>query len=451
MIGAALSRWTMSYFAAALVFLIVAEALMVMGYGFPAAAMEAPETLVLVHTVVIGWLSLLMCGALFQFVPVLVAKPLRSARLVLPALLTLIAGLCFLLAGFLQLAGTVEVTVPLLIPAGLLLPSGFALVAWVIVTTLWNGRPLGLPARFVSVGLACAIATASFGALFTAAFSEFAASAELLDVTAQILPFHALAGFGGWLTFTAIGVSYRLLPMFMLAPETEKATSRCVWWCGSLALLLLVFVAPVTLLCGAGPGIVLAVAGILAAIALGLFAADLLFFYRNRQRRKVELNIRAAIGAFGMLYLSALLFAALVATGTLSEHAGALAYLAAFGWLTGLGLSQLYKIVPFLTWLECYGPVMGKKPTPRVQQLVVEQRDLPWFGLYFMGVLAGTGTLLMDWPGLFRLSAAATLAATIAIVRELVLARRLSNVDPDKRLPAGALRPRLFLPAIHHP
>jgi len=66
MSGASLSRWTMTCFAAALAFLVLAQVLMLGGYGFPATAAEAPETLVLVHIVTIGWLSMLMLGALFK-------------------------------------------------------------------------------------------------------------------------------------------------------------------------------------------------------------------------------------------------------------------------------------------------------------------------------------------------------------------------------------------------
>ena len=94
MIGASISRWTMSYFAMALAWLFVALALMVAGIGYPAAHLASPDTLVLVHVVCIGWLSLAMCGALFQFVPVLVAKPLFSEKWALPALGLLTAGSC---------------------------------------------------------------------------------------------------------------------------------------------------------------------------------------------------------------------------------------------------------------------------------------------------------------------------------------------------------------------
>jgi len=450
MIGSSLSRWTMAFFAAAVIFLIMAESLMVAGYGYPATAVEAPETLLLVHMLTIGWLSLLMCGALLQFVPVLVARTLRGEPLVLPALLCLLAGLTSLLMGFLQFTGALNTDMPFLLIGGCLLPIGFGLILWTLGSTLWQAWPLTLPARFVAVGLSCLAATFLLGTFFAHILSGLISSAAMIDFRSQVLPVHAAAGFGGWLTFTAIGVSYRLLPMFMLAPEAERATSRAVWWCGSIALASIVLAAPLDFILGGNALIASAVAGVSGIVALVCYGVDLIFFYRNRRRRNIELNSKSAIGAFASLYLSAALLLGLLATATLEIHAGALVYLAAFGWLTGLGLSQLYKIVPFLTWLECYGPVMGRKPTPRVQDLVVERRDEPWFVLYFVSVLGGTVALLADAPSLFRMAAAMTLLATVAIVIELVLARRLFNVAAAVRFPEGTTPPHLFLPAIRN-
>ncbi|MCA0008716.1 MULTISPECIES: hypothetical protein [unclassified Mesorhizobium] len=447
MINSALSRWTMAYFASALVSLVAAQMLMMAGYGFPTVALEAPETLMIVHMITIGWLSLLMCGALFQFVPVLVARPLRCESLALPALLCLIVGLTCLVTGFLRLSGAIDVDVPALAFAGLLLPAGFGLVGWALARTLWDVRPsrLPLPARFVAGGLASIAVTSVLGASFAFSLSGEVLGGIGIDVQAA-LPTHVMVGLGGWLGFTAVGVSYRLLPMFMLSPDSERTTGYLVLWAGATALLLIVSSEPLTRLSGEImlPAVL---ACLLASAATVFYAIDLVFFYRSRKRRKIELNSSSAIGAFSALYLSVVLLLALLATGTLAQHAGAVVYLVAFGWLTGLGLSQLYKIVPFLTWLECYGPVMGRKPTPRVQDLVVETRGKVSFALFYAGVLVGTGALLTEVPGLFRMATAVTLAATIAIVAELVLARRLANVTAALRLPEGASRPRLFLPS----
>ena len=447
MMGASLSRWTMSCFAAALVAFVAAQALMVAGYGYPGAPLRAPETLLLVHLVAIGWLSLLMMGALFQFVPVLVAKPLRDPALVLPSVLCVLCGLAFLLAGFLQMAGAIEPGLPVLAWGGGLLVCGFSLSIWLLARTLWQARPLGLPARFVATGLASLAAAMALGLAFALALSGVVDLPFAVALDQRAVPFHATAGIAGWLTFTAIGVTYRLLPMFMLSPEGDRAISRAGWLLGSAALALVVVAAPAAALAGAGErpvALVVVAAGLCGCAAVALYGIDLAWLYRKRKRRAVELNIRASAGAFAALLLALLLLLALAATGGLAEHAGALVYLVAFGWLSGLGLSQLYKIVPFLTWLECYGPVMGRKPTPRVQDLVVERRDTGWFVLYFLGVYAGTVALLAGRPELFRLAAAATLAATLALVVEFILARRLANVAAASRLPDGTRLPHLF-------
>ena len=449
MIGVSPSRWTMSYFSVALLALIGAEALMVAGFGFPSQPVAAPETLVLVHLIAIGWLSLLVSGALIQFVPVLVAKPLAHPELPAVALALLIAGLVSLMAGFLGMAGFNVGSIPWLPLGAIGLTAGFVLNLWNLGRTLWLARPINLPARFVAAGLVSLAGVAALGTIFSFALGGWTTNAALLRLTAVGVPLHAALGLGGWLTFTAMGVSYRLLAMFMLAPEAEHRTSQIAFVAGVAAILVVLIGGPVCLLVlrqGAGHPLLIALA--LATVSLGLYGQDMIRLYRTRKRRKIELNSRMAAWALGGLGLASFLLLALTVLGDIDRRIGAVVFLFAFGWLSALGLAKLYKIVAFLTWLECYGEVLGKRPTPRVQDLVNELRATPWFWLYFASVGAASIAAFLEAPLAFRIAAFGMLVATIKICAELVSTRTLRLV-PAPMLPNGAhAKPGLFLPSL---
>lgn len=440
----ALSRWTMSYFVAALAAFAIAQALMVLGYGYPQAPAAAPATLAMVHIVALGWLSLLLCGALFQFVPVLTAHPLHSNSLPLPALCCLLAGLLALVCGFLQLAGNIRTGPPCFVFAAVLLAAGFGLALWNLGRTLWAAGPLSVPARFVAVGLACLLAVLALGIVFALALGGVLTYGPALRLVHAGLAVHIAAGLGGWLTFTAMGVSYRLLAMFMLAPELDGRGTRLGFALGCGALLVAI-VGGIAAIAAAAPlDWVLLGAGVLALACLALYGKDMVHLYRARKRRKIELNSKMAMLAQVSLALAVCLLLILLASGGLQRHLPALVYLLAFGWLSGLGLAKLYKIVPFLTWLECYGPVLGKKPTPRVQDLVTEQSARKWFLVYFAAVWLGSAALLAGLAPLFRVSAAAALLGTAGIAFHLLRARLLRDVKPELRLPDGARKPSIL-------
>lgn len=442
--GASLSRWTMTYFACALACLVAAEGLMAAGFGYPAAALDAPETLILVHLVTIGWLSLLMCGALFQFVPVLVARPLLGEALPPFALAAILAGMFALLSGFAGMAGIGSIPAEMMPLGGLLLLIGFALTILSLGRTLWAARPLTLPARFVAVGLAALAGTALLGETFALVLSGLLGGDAALSLLLHGVPLHALLGLGGWMTFTAMGVSYRLLAMFMLAPEGDKGSTRLVLVAGTVALILVAAAIPFAMAAGIGLAGLLLAAAATGLAALMVYAGDMAALYRQRKRKIIELNAKAAMGAFAALATAVALLIGLLGTGQLATHIGALVYLIAFGWLGGLGLAKLYKITAFLTWLECFAPIMGKRPTPRVQDLVDEHSAAPWFGVYYASVGVATLTLLMDLPELFQLFAGIQLLSTLAIARHLYRSRQLLNVPPDLR--RGFARPHPFLP-----
>ncbi|MHB1945016.1 MAG: hypothetical protein ACYCPE_07220 [Metallibacterium sp.] len=438
----------MTYFAVALVALLTAEILMSVGWGYPNAVLAAPSTLVLVHLVTLGWLSLLLCGALFQFVPVLVAKPLRHPQLPLITLLLLVAGLLTLLSGFLGLDGSLSAHRVLFPIASTLLATGFGLVLWNLGRTLASARPLTLPARFVVVGLLSLVATVALGITFALVLGADVTAPFAVRLFAYGLPLHIIAGLGGWLSLTAMGVSYRLLAMFMLAPESDRRSTRAVLLFGAGALGVTVLGGTVVIGFDHGIAAVLAVAALPGLLAIALYVHDLVHLYRTRKRRVIELNSRMAAAAVASLAIAAVLLIVLAGTESLTRNAGALVFLILFGWLSGLGLAMLYKIIPFLTWLECYGPVLGRAPTPRVQDLVAEQHARKWFALYFAAVWIGTGALLDHAAGLFRVAAALQLIATAGITVQLIRARRLIDVPAPVRFPDGSRRPALVFAAL---
>ena len=437
----------MLYFAAALLSLLAAEAMMSAGFGFPIASLRAPATLVVVHLVTIGWLSLTMCGALGQFIPVLTERPLHSSRLQLPALALLVTGLVALILGFLRLDGRVLMELPFLSVAALLLGAGFTLVIWNLASTLWSARPLALPAQFVAMGLGAVGVVATLGMIFALVLDQAITGSMFVCIDSDALPIHIIAGFGGWLTITTVGVSYRLLAMFMLAPDTDDARGRVTLWCAAAALGVTAAGGFAAILVEMSLTVVLAAALVLATLALALYGRDVLQLYRTRRRRSLELNSRMGAIALANLALSVLLCVVLSALGQFSEYVGAVVFLSAFGWLSGFMLAQMYKIVAFLTWLEVYGPVLGKAPTPRVQDLVAERPAMRWFMLFFAGVWGATGALLAGSPPTFRIAALAMTAATCGIVSEMMKSRRLSHVPAALRLPGNALRPMLLIAA----
>src|SRR6185437_7506809 len=316
MIGVSLSRWTMSYFTIALVALLGAEMLMVAGFGFPSQPIVAPQTLVLVHLIAIGWLSLLISGALLQFVPVLVAKSLAYSELPIVALAFLVAGLAGLLVGFLALAGFSVGSIPWLPLGAICLTVGFVLNIWNLGRTLWSARPIGLPAHFVAAGLLSLLGVNTLGTIFSFALGGWTTNPVLMRLTAQGIPLHAALGLGGWLTFTAMGVTYRLLAMFMLSPEAEHRTSQIALVAGAAAILVVLIGGPVCLLIlGQGLTHPLLVALALAIVSLSLYGHDIVRLYRTRKRRKIELNARMAAWALGSLGLGSLLLLVLTALG----------------------------------------------------------------------------------------------------------------------------------------
>lgn len=440
-----LSRWTPAIFTIALASFALGQLGIVAGLSWPAVPDAASATFADVHLFTIGWISLLMFGALFQFVPVITGNKLLRQWLSLATLILVAVGLAGMVAGFLLL-GMAGAPAWLLPAGGLLVLAGVLTGAVNIGVPLARKHPLPLSAHFVIAALAFLLLTVLLGLCFACALTVPTTAAALAPLVAGGLEYHVLAGVGGWFTLIAIGVSYELLPMFMLAPHDRGVWGRAVLWTAVSGFAIAVVVGLLAPLLPDTAGLVIEQIGrALIAVAIVLYLVDVVRLYRTRRRRQIELHNRAVIGAFVALGIALAVAIAADVTGTLGRAAPTLLVLLILGWFSGLGVTQLYKIVPFLAWLARFGRRLGSGPVPRVQDLVDEPASRKFFVAYFLGVAIAAVAAWFEAGLVVRGAVALSLLATVLLAREYWRAWRGDYVG---RRPSVAIpvRPPVLTP-----
>ncbi|MBV0892363.1 hypothetical protein KTN05_10920 [Paracoccus sp. Z118] len=431
--GKHLARWTLSWFASALSFLLAALALAVPFAPAPGAWLEG-RGLALVHLLALGWLSQMMIGASLQFLPVLLARPLPWPWLSPLSLALTGVGTILLALGFIGLEGG---GTGLLALAPLPLGAGLGLFLLMAGGTLlpaggWRddaGRP-------VLLALAALILTfASGGGM------ALAGTGGPVAISPEALPFHVGLGVAGWLGLATAGVSYRLFAMFLIAPDGGGRLRRIT---AGAALCLTGLLTLGLGLAGhwPAPGWLLPAAMICASVTAGLYIADIAQVWRSRRRARPEVNMRMTRPALAFLALAALLAPVAAIDGRFAEAA---VFAALVGWLSGLTLAQMVKITSFLTWIQVFSPRIGKQKLPQVHELVDDAACRRWLGLWFAGAALGTAALLAEHAQGLRLAFAVLLVAALGIAREVRAIRRLAHLSFAARPP---VLPPLFLPQL---
>lgn len=445
-VGTTLSRWTMSYFGAALFFLLFAESLLSAGTWVPSSNVAEPYALIIVHSITLGWLALLMIGALLQFAPVLTGLSLPTSRLDMPSLAGLVAGIGLLLFGFRLIdagSGAAGLT---MIAASVTLAASILSIGLVLFSVLWRGRAIHAASPLVLIGIACLFITAAFGTLFAITISGLVEASSVVEFVANAVPYHASFGLFGWMTFAAIGVSYKLLPMFLLSNDMNN--SPLIRQTGWIGVSMLAVAAVCTTFEPTIGHTVLLLGALAFQFTVATYLVELSKTYRSRRRKGLELNTFGSLPAFAFLAVSVPMFAIALLVHAGTEVVTAITYLFVFGWLTGLGLAQLLKIVPFLTWIEAFGPLLGRRPTPRLGDLIKGRRAAVWLGAFYFAVIAASAAIAFKSDFGFQVAAIVQTFATAALAVELVLARSLVNVEAaTKRAPFQ--QPALFVAANH--
>lgn len=348
------------------------------------------RALALTHLFTLGWLAMTVTGATYQLVPVVLETRLPSEPLARVGYPLFTIGVGLMVAGFWR------TQLDLLIPGAILAATALLVHAGHVGTAVVRAGVHRTHRLFFLVALGYLAAVCVMGALMAADFRW-----GLLRV--DLLPAHVLAAILGWASMLAMGVAYRLTPMFALSHGCGEGAGPAVVALGTVATLLLLLGA---LLGWPAPAAALAGLPLLAAVAV--FLRDQWRFFRCRYRPRLDAGLRLVVVACAYLGLTALLGWADLA-GLVRLAPASLVILAVLGWLGCLVGGQTYKIVPFLVWFHRYAGRAGRERVPLLREMYDERlAGIGLWGLAAAALLLAAGAT-GGGPWLLRLGALAWL------------------------------------------
>ena len=387
------------FFAVAPTFLALAALLLATSGGNPFAELRSPAQIAATHHITLGFMAMVMLGAIQQMLPVVIGSTMPATQWVAwLTFLPLIAGTLALSAGFV-LGSPV-----LLNLSWLLLGLAFLVFIAASLTSLARATAKNATKTAILLSILSLTGAVALGLLLADGYAN-----GLALPYASLAAAHISLALGGWVLLLVIGVSYQVVPMFQLTPNYPK------WMTARLApAIFAVLLLNLALLFAesAPRWATFAAEAVFWALACSFAIATLKLQHQRRRR------IPDAPLSFFRTGMAALLFAALFSLAALIFPAAAdqLRTLSALAFLLGFALSliqgMLYKIVPFLVWFHLFrGGV--KTNVPNMKEII--QEPWMWRHLWLHGGTLLAALLAVWW------SAAAWLAALGLLLQGLLL------------------------------
>jgi len=406
---------TAEHFATALLWLLLGAVGLIAGAGDLAAGnFLAPHLLAVTHIFTLGVLATTIYGALNQFFPGALGIAIRSVRVAHWTWVLHTAGTLALVTGFWFWR-------PALLGVGwLLLFTGVFGSSWNLLPQRRKAPRGLLVGRYVSAGH-IALGTAMLVALARIGNSLGWWPADRMAVIAS--HFH-LAVFG-FVVFTAVGVGSWMLPMFLLAARAPTWPLR---WIGPVGLAGL---AVLTIGALGGWPVATTIGGVLVLGSALLYLLQLGLYFRHAERRPMDpamAHVALGVAHFAVaVVLGATILAGNVSTRSWTTYG----LLAIVGWLVLLVVGVLYKILPFLAWMNLFGPRAAQAGAPKQEDLTSTAMVRLSLALLALGVWGLAGGTMAGHRPLVLAGGSLFLSGVVAVlgqyVRILVLARPLPS------------------------
>ncbi|MHB1084504.1 MAG: hypothetical protein ACYCZA_06665 [Thiobacillus sp.] len=339
---------------------LLAAAILIMMAPEALASRWSPQTLALTHALTLGFLSMIMVGALMQMLPVVAGSSLPAPRMVAwISHVSLTLGSVALMAGLL----TAE---PVALGIGFILLGGGFIVFLAAATISMARAVTGVTAtgiRLAGVSLAVTILLGLTLVLHRSGWWLPPAVEIAVNV-------HVVFGLLGWVLLLVMGVAYQVVPMFQITPPYPPRLSR--WLTGTMFVLLVLHAAASLFFPAAR---VIVDSGLAGGILVFAFITLRLQARRRRKLPDVSLDFwrlgMASLIACVLVWLSAQIWPA---WGNSPPYPVLLGVLFIGGFTVSVVSGMLYKIVPFLAWFHLQAQLQARAGSiPTMKDMIAER------------------------------------------------------------------------------
>ena len=334
-----------------------------------------PAMLAVTHLLTLGYLGIVMIGAILQMLPVVAGTPMRHPHRVATVIHSLVT------VGIILLSLGLTFNSPLALRIALpMIGIALLLFAVLVLITLHRALPQNMTARAMRFAAIMLVATVLLGLtlLSNYAFGWWLPDRELL------VNLHLTWGLLGWVGILIMGTAYQVVPMFQLTPSYPARLTR---WLALAIFCLLFLLAPAT----QSPAMMFALK-ILLATGFAIFALTTLWLQSKRRRKLPDVSLNFwRVGLISLLLAIVLwITAQIVPSISLRQSYGMLlGILMIVGFAMSVINGMLYKIVPFLVWFHLQSK-HGKNgiAVPNVREILPEPRTRWQMWLHFAALVA---------------------------------------------------------------
>ncbi len=334
-----------------------------------------PKLLAITHLLVLGWISMVIFGALYQLIPVIMEVKLYSEILAVLSFVFLAAGAVLLAISFWNF----WLATPMYIASAFVFLSVTLFAVNVFVTSRTSVKK-STEKNFIQTSVVWLLFTVSVGIALAINLTHPYLSTPHLE----LLKLHAHAGIVGWFIQLIMGVGSRLLPMFMVSHQLNKRKLKAAYALVNIGLIIGIISLYFQFHYGTLAAVILVSSGILFFISF-LFEA-----YKKRVKKQLDIGMRKSALSFVILTIPVVLII-ILAFGTSQTETNllplAIAYGSALliGFISSLIMGQTYKTLPFIVWLKVYRKKIGKGDIPFPKDLYSEKAATMQLWLFAIG------------------------------------------------------------------